>query len=97
MILVAFICLQVMDTLTTLLFLHHGVAEGNPLIRSAMGGAAHPGVALMLAKAFATALATFAWRSGRTGLLRKVNLLFLLCVAWNLVAILVRQTTTPTG
>jgi hypothetical protein len=92
MMLFAFICLQVMDTLTTLLFLHHGVAEANPLIRAALAGSAQPGVVLLLFKALAIALATFAWRSGRKGLLRKMNLLFLLCVAWNVVATLVRHT-----
>jgi hypothetical protein len=93
MILLAFICLQVMDTLTTLLFLHNGVAEANPLIRGALAGSAHPGIALALAKTVAIALATFAWRSGRTGLLRKVNLLFALCVVWNLLATLVGSAT----
>jgi len=97
MILVAFICLQVIDILTTLLFLHHGVAEGNPLIRAAMAGSVQPGMTLVLAKVFAIALASLAWRSGRTRLLRKVNLLFLLCIAWNLVATLVGHTATPAG
>lgn len=87
MVLLAFICLQVMDTLTTLLFLHQGVSEANPLIRAALAGWAHPGVGLALAKVSAIALATLAWRSGRTRLLRKVNLVFALCVAWNLAAI----------
>jgi hypothetical protein len=89
MILLVFICLQIMDTLTTLLFLQHGVAEANPLIRGVLAVTAHPRIALMLAKAFAIALATYAWRSGRTGLLWKVNLLFAACVAWNLIATLV--------
>jgi hypothetical protein len=97
MILFAFICLQVMDTLTTLLFLHNGVAEGNPLIRAALARSAQPGMALVLAKLFAIALATFAWRSGRRGLLRKVNVLFALCVAWNVVATVVGRITTATG
>ncbi|HEV3201685.1 MAG TPA: DUF5658 family protein [Bryobacteraceae bacterium] len=97
MILLAFICLQVLDTLTTLMFLHHGVPEGNPLIRAAMAGSAQPAMVLVLSKVFATALATFAWRSGRTGLLRKVNLLFLLCIAWNLLASLVGHTVTAAG
>lgn len=97
MILVVFICLQVMDTLTTLLFLHHGVAEANPLIRAALTGPAQPGVALVLAKLFAIALATFAWRSGRTGLLWKVNLLFALCVVWNLLATWVGHTAAVAG
>jgi hypothetical protein len=97
MMLFVFICLQVMDTLTTLLFLHHGVAEANPLIRAALAGSARPGVGLVLAKVFAIALATFAWRSGRKGLLWKINLLFLLCVAWNLIATLVRHIATVPG
>lgn len=97
MMLFAFICLQVMDTLTTLLFLNHGVAEANPLIRAALAESARPGVALVLAKAFAIALATFAWRSGRKGLLWKVNLLFLVCVAWNLLATLVKHIATAAG
>ena len=86
-----------MDALTTLLFLHHGVAEGNPLIRATLAGSAQPGMALAMAKGFAIALATFAWRSGRTRLLRKVNVLFALCVIWNLVATLVGHAATSTG
>jgi hypothetical protein len=97
MILVVFICLQVMDLLTTLLFLHQGVAEANPLIRAVLTGSARPGVSLVLAKAFAIALATFAWRSGRKRLLWKMNLLFLLCAVWNLVAILVGHTAAAAG
>jgi hypothetical protein len=97
MILFAFICLQVLDTLTTLLFLHQGVPEANPLIRMALAGSADPAWALVLAKAFAIALATFAWRTGRTGLLRKVNWVFALCVAWNLVAIIVGHAGTVAG
>jgi hypothetical protein len=88
-ILLVFIGLQAMDLLTTLLFLHHGVAEGNPMIRAALAGSSQPGLMLALAKGFAIALATVAWLSGRTALLRKVNLVFTLCVVWNLVAMLV--------
>jgi hypothetical protein len=97
MILLAFICLQAMDILTTLLFLHHGVAEANPLIRAALTGSIQPAMALVLAKVLAIALATFAWRSGRTRLLWKVNLLFALCVAWNLAATLVEHAATAAG
>ncbi len=94
MILFVFICLQAMDTLTTLLFLHHGVAEGNPLIKAVLAGSAHPGMDLALAKGLAIALGTLAWRSGRTVLLRKVNLVFAACVAWNLIATLVGPVAT---
>ncbi len=75
-----------MDALTTLLFLRHGVGEANPLIRAALAGAADPRIALALAKVLAVVLGTVAWRSGRTRLLGKMNVLFALCVAWNLVA-----------
>jgi hypothetical protein len=85
-ILFSFICLQALDALTTLLFLRHGIAEANPLIRAALTGAADPKIALALAKILAIALGTLAWRSGRKRLLWRMNVLFALCVAWNLVA-----------
>jgi Domain of unknown function (DUF5658) len=86
MTLISFICLQALDGLTTLLFLRHGVGEANPLIRAALVGAADPRMALALAKILAVLLGTVAWRSGRKRFLWKMNLLFALCVAWNLVA-----------
>ena len=84
-----FAALQVCDVLTTLLFLRHGVAEANPLMRAAMAVARQPLVALALAKAAALGLALYAARSGRTRLLAGVNVLFTCCVAWNLVALAV--------
>ena len=78
-----------MDAFTTMVFLRFGVHEGNPLIRLALAGAAQPELALVVAKVLAVALGVFAWRSGRTGLLRKMNVLFGACVTWNLVAIVV--------
>ena len=83
--LLGFIVLQVMDLLTTLLFLHQGVQEGNPLMRAVLG-AGRPEVGLALAKAAGIGLAIFAWQSGRRGLLGKLNLLFAACVVWNLIA-----------
>jgi len=83
-----------MDALTTVAFLHLGVAEGNPLIRLALvRSAGHPlGPMLALAgpKLFAVALGVFAWRSGRKRLLLKLDILFALCVAWNAMAIFLR-------
>jgi hypothetical protein len=84
--LLAFICLQVVDTLTTLLFLHQGVHEANPLIGAALAKSANPRIAVGLAKVLAIALAAVAWHSGRKKLLRKVNVLYLVAVAWNLAA-----------
>lgn len=84
--LLLFIALQFCDTLTTLVFLRHGVAEANPLIRFAFG-LASPAVALVALKAAGCALAWLAWRSRRVRLLWRVNCFFGLCVAWNLLAI----------
>jgi len=86
MVLFIFIGLQVMDTLTTLLFLRHGIREANPLIGAALASWADPRIAVGLPKCFAIALATLAWYSGRKRLLRKVNLLYLGFVVWNLAA-----------
>jgi hypothetical protein len=89
MLLLGFVLLQVMDALTTLIFLHHGVGEANPLIRAALGVSGNPALGLVAPKVFAMALAVYAWRSGRRGLLRRMNLLFALLVGWNLLALAV--------
>jgi hypothetical protein len=86
MILVTFVVLQALDLITTLLFLQNGVAEGNPLMRAAFRWFANPLIALGLAKTFAIVLAILAWRSGRRGLLSRINRLFALFVVWNLLA-----------
>jgi hypothetical protein len=88
-LLLAFVGLQVMDVLTTLVFLGLGVEEGNPLIRLLLAGSVttHRGLALVAPKVFAIALGAYAWRSGRMGLLRKMNLLFAACVVWNIIVI----------
>lgn len=90
MLLLTFIGLQVLDAFTTVVFLNLGVKEGNPLMRLALEHGEHAGLALAAAKLFAIALAAFAWRSGRRKLLLKMDILFALAVAWNLVAIGIR-------
>ncbi|HEY1342880.1 MAG TPA: DUF5658 family protein [Bryobacteraceae bacterium] len=85
--LLQFAILQLLDALTTILFLHHGVHEANPLIRAVLGVTGHPAVALALPKALAVAVAFYAWRSGRQKMLRRINVAFALVVAWNVVAI----------
>jgi hypothetical protein len=82
-----FAALQVCDVLTTILFLRHGVAEANPLMRAAITVASHPLIALALPKLAALGLALYAVSSGRTRLLSRINVLFTCCVAWNLVAL----------
>ncbi len=90
MTLFLFLILQVGDLTTTLLFLHRGVAEGNPLIAAALGASGHPVMSLLLAKVAGCALAWFAWKSGRLRLLRRANVFFALCVAWNVAAMVPR-------
>jgi Domain of unknown function (DUF5658) len=81
-----FIALQLLDATTTLAFLQHGVAEGNPLIRAVLSLATGPAAGLTIAKAAGVVLAILAWRSGRHRILSRVNVLFTGCVVWNLVA-----------
>src|SRR5947209_16490002 len=87
MLLLQFVVLQLADCMSTLAFLRSGVAEANPLVRAALALSTQPAVALAFSKAFGIALALAAWRSGRFQLLRKVNLVFAVCVVWNLVAL----------
>jgi hypothetical protein len=86
-ILLVFVALQFCDLATTLVFLRHGVAEGNPLMAALIRLSAHPAMALLLVKVAACGLAVYAWRSRRTRLLRRANVFFALCVGWNLFAI----------
>ncbi|MGB9457878.1 MAG: DUF5658 family protein [Bryobacteraceae bacterium] len=86
--LLAFICLQALDGLTTILFLGRGVAEGNPLVRAALHASqAGPALPLLAVKLAGVAVAFYAYRSGRLKMLRRINVLFALCIAWNLAAI----------
>jgi len=86
-LLLEFAVLQVFDLLSTLTFLRHGVAEANPLMRMALAASAPGAVALGVPKVLAVALAVYAWRTGRTRLLRRVNFIFAACVVWNLVVL----------
>jgi hypothetical protein len=85
-ILLIFLGLQLCDAATTLIFLARGVTEGNPLI-GALLHVSDPALALALVKLAACGLAIIAWRSRRIALLRRANVFFALCVAWNLTAI----------
>ena len=81
-----FIGLQLLDGATTMWFLRHGVTEGNPLIRAALGLSGTPAVGLAITKMAGVALAALAWRSGRQRLLWVVNVVFAGCVIWNVAA-----------
>jgi hypothetical protein len=80
--------LQVLDLLTTLAFLLHGVREGNPLVRMMMHVTTNPLGGLVLVKVVAVALGLYCWRVGRGRLLSRINVVFAFIVAWNLAALI---------
>jgi hypothetical protein len=86
-LLLLFLGLQFCDGATTLAFLRHGVAEGNPLIAALIAIVVSPVLALAIVKLGGCALGLYAWKSNRTRLLRRANLFFAACVAWNLIAL----------
>ncbi len=83
--------LQILDFLTTVAFLLHGVREGNPLVRLALSAGANPLESLLVVKLLAIVLGFYCWRRGRRQLLLRINILFALLVAWNLVALILRS------
>ena len=80
--------LQVLDLLTTLAFMLHGVREGNPLVRLMMHATTNPLNGLLAVKLIAAALGLYCWRLGRGKLLSRINIVFALVVAWNLAALI---------
>jgi hypothetical protein len=80
--------LQMLDFMTTVAFLLHGIREGNPVVRFALQYAPHPLGGLVAVKAAAIALGLYCWRGGRHRLLGRINLLFAIIVAWNLAALI---------
>jgi hypothetical protein len=80
--------LQMLDLLTTVAFSLHGIHEANPLVRLALRYSAHPWGGLLLVKLLALALGVYCWRCGRERLLTRINVLFAIVVAWNLVALI---------
>jgi hypothetical protein len=80
--------LQVLDFLTTLAFLVNGVREGNPLVRLALSVGSNPIGSLLVVKLLAILLGFYCWRVGKRQLLSRINLLFAVLVAWNLIALI---------
>lgn len=81
--------LQVLDFMTTIAFLLHGVHEGNPLVRAALHYSPNPIGALLAIKLLAVGLGFYCWIGGRERLLNRINMLFAALVAWNLVALII--------
>jgi hypothetical protein len=80
--------LQMLDLLTTVAFMLHGVREGNPLVRLVMHVTANPLSGLLLIKGVAVILGLYCWKVGRGKLLARINIAFALVVAWNLAALI---------
>ncbi len=80
--------LQVLDLMTTVAFLLHGIREANPLVRVALD-TPHPLEGLVAVKILAVALGFYCWWAGRERLLLRMNILFALVVAWNLAALII--------
>ena len=74
--------------MTTIAFMLNGVREGNPLVRLAFHISPHPLEGLLMVKIAAIVLGIYCWRAGRERLLMRINILFALVVAWNLVALI---------
>ncbi len=89
--LVAYSYLQLLDLLTTVAFLLHGVEEGNPLVRLALRHFSNPISALLAVKVVALALGVYCWRLDRRLLLGRVNFLFAVLVAWNMLALILKS------
>lgn len=81
--------LQVLDFLTTIAFLLHGVKEGNPLVRLAISVSGNPITGLLAIKVAAIGLGIYCWRVGKLRLLSRMNVMFAVIVAWNLGALIV--------
>ena len=88
-LLLQFSYLQVLDFMTTIIFLMHGVQEGNPVVRFALHYAPHPLGGLLLVKLVAAGLGFYCWRRGRERTLNRINLLFAVVVFWNMSALMV--------
>ena len=80
--------LQTLDFLTTIAFLVNGVREGNPLVRLALSLPVNPIGSLLLVKLLALLLGFYCWRVGKRQLLLRINLLFAVLVAWNMIALI---------
>lgn len=87
--LVQFSYLQILDYLTTVAFLLMGIQEGNPVVRLLMHSAPTPLFGLAFVKLVALGLGLYCLKLGKEQLLRRINILFAVVVAWNLVALIV--------
>ena len=81
--------LQVLDFLTTIAFMVNGVKEANPLVRLALNMGHNPIGSLIGVKVLAVLLGIYCWRMGRERLLSRINAMFAIVIAWNLIALII--------
>jgi hypothetical protein len=81
--------LQILDFLTTIAFLVHGIEEANPVVRFAMKVCPNMLSGLIAVKIAAFLLGLYCWWMGRERLLARINILFAVVIAWNLMAMIV--------
>lgn len=86
--LVLFSYLQLLDLLTTVVFILHGVQEGNPLVKFAIVMAPSPLIGLLMVKAAAMAMGVYCSVQGRQKLLLRMNVFFAALISWNLIALI---------
>ncbi|MDZ4800270.1 MAG: DUF5658 family protein [Bryobacteraceae bacterium] len=82
--------LQVLDLMTTTVFLANGIEEANPMLRFFMQFGPSPILGLAFGKALGVLLGVFCWKQERLTLLARANVFFGLLVMWNLFAMLLR-------
>ncbi len=82
-----FAYLQVLDLLSTIAFLLHGVGEANPLVRWSMKMAPNPVGGLLLVKVAGLVLALYCVQAGRDRLLARMNFFYAALIAWNLLCL----------
>jgi Domain of unknown function (DUF5658) len=87
--LILFSYFQLLDLLTTVGFMMHGVREGNPLVRFALIAAPNPLVGLVLVKVIALGIGLYCWLRRRQQLLGRINVLFAALISWNMCALIV--------
>jgi hypothetical protein len=83
-----FVYLQLLDVLTTVVYMVYQGQESNPLVSLLMHAAGSPMRGLLLTKLLAFGIALYCWRRSRERLLWGVNLFYSAVVVWNLVALL---------
>ena len=86
--LVLFSYFQLLDLLTTVGFIIHGVHEANPIVKFALTVAPNPLMGLALVKIAALAMGIYCWRLGRQRLLGRINVLFAILISWNMFALI---------